>query len=115
MLEVRPVGNQNHCRSAQVGADFAIDGEHQAAKLISACVGWVERSDTHRCHRPRLMGIATLHPSCGLRCDSNSGGTAPREGARPHDLDMAPADWISLKRSRETKRWTSLWIRGAER
>jgi hypothetical protein len=26
-----------------------------------------------------------------------------------HNLDMAAAaDWISLKRSRETKRWTSL-------
>src|SRR5438105_15936744 len=100
MLEVRPAGNQNHCRSAQVGADFAIDGEHEAAKLISACVGWVERSDTH----PTVCAAA-----------KNSVGTAQREGARPHDLDMEPADWISLMRSRETKRWTSLRIRGAER
>jgi hypothetical protein len=29
-------------------------------------VGWVERSDTHHRSTPQLMGIAALHPSCGL-------------------------------------------------
>ena len=30
-------------------------------------VGWVERSDTHQCRSLGAMGIASLHPSYGLR------------------------------------------------
>jgi hypothetical protein len=41
--------------------------------------------------------------------------TAARKRARAHHLDMAARGQDFLKRSRETKRWTSLWIREAER
>src|SRR5207237_5329749 len=43
---------------------------------------------------------------------------AALRSGKARDLTIStwpPADWISLKRSRETKRWTSLWIRGAQR
>src|SRR5213075_1670382 len=32
------------------------------------CVGWVERSDTHRPRIPALMGIASLCPSYEIAC-----------------------------------------------
>ena len=35
MPEMRPGGDENHCRSAQVGAGFALDRKHQASELIS--------------------------------------------------------------------------------
>jgi hypothetical protein len=42
-----------------------------AGRLRRCCgadlVGWVERSETHHSRTPQLMGIASLHPSCGLR------------------------------------------------
>src|ERR1043166_9145544 len=31
--------------------------------MAGSRVGWVERSDTHQCPHPWLMGIAALHPS----------------------------------------------------
>jgi hypothetical protein len=70
-----------------------------------------------------MMGIASLHPSYGIAFSKQrrhlpyfqgpekhrAVDEAQREGARERTISTwPPAAWISLKHSRETKRWTSL-------
>jgi hypothetical protein len=34
--------------------------------MVSGCVGWVERSETHQSVRGGVMGFVLLYPSCEL-------------------------------------------------
>jgi hypothetical protein len=46
-------------------------GDLGAGEGVEEFVGWVERSETHRRHQSKAMGIASLNPSYGLATTPN--------------------------------------------